>query len=415
MKKIVAFMIAIVMTLSFCACNNTADISPVSDTTSEATNSTSAQPELKKNTVEIPELPVVNANSMTYLREYQLDYFQGAEYNTFLFPKITIETETVAALNLLMLTEVTQFGDDTDYAGGIYNYVSNATEPITDLRCNVYVNYQYSVQNDVIAIVIEYYKSYFSSEMLMSVLDYYYDIKNDKILSLEQYLETQNVTVREIIATQAKAYPDLPFTSPDDVNAVICNENGICKVYGAGINGLSAYDLDLKNNTEATVISSDLARYFATTYQKARGAYCWFRMGSMPLSEKTIQRADYNYNKVNHPTIKSVVQLKEYMSTLFDQQIVDELFKKDDNFPEKYIDVEGELYCLDTARGSDNSVGDEVFEIIKKTDNEYIFRIKCETLNFDTNSPVVDGTKTVDQIITKHGDGYVFTKFELTR
>lgn len=413
-KKFVMLSLAFVLCIfALSGCDSKSCLVPPSSESSEVTESTPPAKVDGENTVTIPEMPVGNQICMTFENEYNLDYYQGVNYSTFSVPKINIDTPTTEALNKKILSDFMDVGKEGDVDNGIYTRVLensyHEAEPITDLRCHAIVDYSYSIRNNVLALCINYDKYYYMSETSLIVLDYYYDIENDKILSLDEYLAKQNITKQEIIDLHSVLFPDIQFSKLEHVQAVICYDNNVCRVYGPSIFGTGIFDMDLKN----MAISTDVvdSQYMTRTYLKARYAYSWFDLDSMPFNNVEKTYKDRHYYKVDHPMIKTKSDLREYMLTLFDTPIVDNLMN---NEYENYVDIDGELYCSNGSRGTDITKGLESYEVIKVNDEEFTFRVKVE-LNEADDLSVVTGYETNDFTLIKKGDRFVFSKYESIR
>ncbi|MCL2108050.1 MAG: hypothetical protein FWH20_01715 [Oscillospiraceae bacterium] len=158
----------------------------------------------------------------------------------------------------------------------------------------------------------------------------------------------------------------------------------------------------------------------AEAYNSAREALGWFYMSSMPAVDYdfNVESGLFTYDggesergpKVNHPTIKTLADLENYLQTLFTDEFVEELLSRD-----QYFDQGGELHTTDGARGSDITKGEETYEIIKDNELKIIYRVTVEDTDAEYPNPTVIGHTVHDMVYEKIGDKWIFTSFELVR
>ena len=146
-------------------------------------------------------------------------------------------------------------------------------------------------------------------------------------------------------------------------------------------------------------------------YQKATEAFGWFNIESLPTTGDPVEIDGYYYKKVDDDRFKTAEDLKTYLSTLFDDALVEVLLFEED-FP-MYRDYEGELYGVEAARGTDIRMGKETHEITKTSDTAYDFAITVERLGEDLET--VEDYKTY-HFTYEYTDGkWVFTHFRIIR
>ena len=157
-------------------------------------------------------------------------------------------------------------------------------------------------------------------------------------------------------------------------------------------------------------------------YISAMEAMFWFYVTDMPLGNKNgtsnpnpdmpAESIIFDENgaaRVEHPTIKTYNDLKEYLYSLFSNEIADDLLSKG-----RYFDKDGELYCISAARGTDTSKGKETYEIIRENEKKIIYRVTVEDRSPEDYVTVI-GYTTHDMIYEYIGGNWVFSKFEMVR
>jgi len=149
-----------------------------------------------------------------------------------------------------------------------------------------------------------------------------------------------------------------------------------------------------------------------SAYQKAVEAYGWFELATMETSSDTKEYNGSTYKKVNHATIKTLDDLRNYLLTLFSDEIVDEIFENLDE-SKQYVDIDGALYTLESSRGEDITKGDETYEITRVNDQKLSFKAIVDIIDPDTQE--VTGSETHEFFYELKDGKWVFTNFELVR
>lgn len=141
-------------------------------------------------------------------------------------------------------------------------------------------------------------------------------------------------------------------------------------------------------------------------YALATEASYWFRMTSLPCIEPTVQQSGKTYYKVER--FKSTGELKEYIATLFSDELVSEFMSS-----ENYADIDGGLYTLDGGRGSDLTKGAETYAVVPKDDKLIILEVTVELLG--DNLEDVVGSETHDFNYELKNGSWVFSSFPEVR
>ena len=142
-------------------------------------------------------------------------------------------------------------------------------------------------------------------------------------------------------------------------------------------------------------------------YQKAFEFYITLDADSLPLDPDAERVEDY-YWKVKHDTIKTYDDLRNYLYDIFSKELADQIMT---SLGERYKDINGELYVMAGARGTDIFKGAETYEIIKQNSKKYTYRVTVEVFGDDLET-VVDH-EVHDMTYEYIGEKWVWTKFNL--
>ena len=160
---------------------------------------------------------------------------------------------------------------------------------------------------------------------------------------------------------------------------------------------------------------------------EARELWNYFDLCTMPAdAEQSAERNGYTYHRVDCLGLSDMAELRELLLTRFDETIVDELLAPNDGTP-LYCDIDGALYCIDAARGSDMTRGRATYEV--KFDDEgkdtaaLSGRVIVTVEEYTEDDPIlneltgryeqtVGGYVTVEFPFVQTENGAVFTQFE---
>lgn len=160
----------------------------------------------------------------------------------------------------------------------------------------------------------------------------------------------------------------------------------------------SPYDPDYVYPTDAQVQEA---------YDAAVEAMIWFDLSSMDVLADSTPEPD-GARMVDHPTIKTLADLKAHLHGLFSEEIVATMLPDDGT---KYRDVNGRLYVREGARGGDITRGDATYQIIRSDPKKILYRATVEELSDDLETVV--GHADVDVTYEYTEAGWRFTQFEL--
>ena len=140
-------------------------------------------------------------------------------------------------------------------------------------------------------------------------------------------------------------------------------------------------------------------------YQLATEPASWFRISTLPTDPADTKEhlGDFSYAKVISFTSRN--QLREHLLTLFDQELSDILLDGSD-----YIDIDGALYTLDAARGTDPAKGEESYAVVRERDDKIVLEVTVELLGGENFTEVVGG-EVYDFPFEWVENRWVFTSF----
>lgn len=148
-------------------------------------------------------------------------------------------------------------------------------------------------------------------------------------------------------------------------------------------------------------------------YRRANEAYGWFMKATLPAHQDDVREGEDGavFHKVADERFPTLNDLRNYLKTLFSDEIVDTLLPADG---QQYVDLDGALYVQEGGRGSDISKGALTLAVEWPQDgNESWCTVVgiVEILNIDDLQTVV-GEETYRFPYQKVGDKWVFTQFE---
>lgn len=147
-----------------------------------------------------------------------------------------------------------------------------------------------------------------------------------------------------------------------------------------------------------------------TAYTKAVEAYSWFDLASMACDSNTSKVQNGNtYYKVTNPDIQTMSDLKAHLETLFSDTIVVSLLDR-----AVYTEIDGQLYAIDAARGSDITKGEERASITKESDQKFSYNVVVDLVDPEQGETVV-GTENYSFPYELINNKWVFTDFSLVR
>lgn len=149
-------------------------------------------------------------------------------------------------------------------------------------------------------------------------------------------------------------------------------------------------------------------------YAKAQEAAGWFRVSTAPLDYEDMTEVNgMPYHRIRG--FETYDDFTAHLGSLFGDALLDGWLDADAEMP-MYVNVDGKVYGLDMARGTDIGKGEEAYEVIRRSGTEYILRVTVELLdygipdNMEATGEVV-GYETHDFPYEYVDGDWVFTDF----
>lgn len=121
------------------------------------------------------------------------------------------------------------------------------------------------------------------------------------------------------------------------------------------------------------------------------------------ISSEGEEQSSYFF-KVNDPRFHTVQELRDYVSGYFSEELADYMFA---NAPQKYRDIDGELYTILGDGGVDETLGKLTITDFVRQDNVITYHTKQEKFNENYEMSYIDGG---DFIIELRDDGSFIVK-----
>ena len=137
------------------------------------------------------------------------------------------------------------------------------------------------------------------------------------------------------------------------------------------------------NDRGWTLLGLSGAALVLASYQRAAAVYGWFALGTAPVSEQSEKTGYGDYYRLDYPGVTSRAELETFLNTLFAPDITARLLKEG---KEQFIDLDGALYCLDAARGSDITLGEETDSVTPVSDTAGTLDAVVEVLGEDLST-----------------------------
>ena len=170
---------------------------------------------------------------------------------------------------------------------------------------------------------------------------------------------------------------------------------------------------------EATVINYILDESSVhNAFKKALEVYGWFDLCSIDIdSSKAVTVNDTEYYKTVNSEVSSYNELRTLVYSLFSVETGDMLLKEGAN-DAPYIDINGDLYGKDFARGTDITKGEYTAEVEYLSNTSVLYKVRVEIIDFDEHAGIDNYRKVVGyEDYTYHyeyiNNKWVFTDFSL--
>lgn len=154
---------------------------------------------------------------------------------------------------------------------------------------------------------------------------------------------------------------------------------------------------NMSEPTEAKVMAA---------YKQATEIYKWFSVQTLATDINDVKQVeDTVYYRVVEADVNTYEGLKARLMAVLDEKLWQELLDKN-----LYKDVDGALYGIDAARGSDITKGSESYKIKRTSDSEVILTVTVDLLSNDGSLKKIGTKDYVFKYERVKGD-WVFTKF----
>ena len=193
MKRFIALVIGVAIVLTLSSCNgkeNNDDTSSVADIKANDSQITSSQ------TIEVVDALNYKKDIIVTPENKEFGWDPNGLTHVIKLPKITSNTNNAQAFNKKLF----------DVFSKPYEILKNNQEKEQVYECN----YEYKIYNGIIGIVIEAYVGAQAAGATSWHFPYYYDTKNDKELTYDEYLKALNLSkdVLEKKVVNTKTYKD---------------------------------------------------------------------------------------------------------------------------------------------------------------------------------------------------------------
>lgn len=294
---------------------------------------------------------------------------------------------------------------------------------------------------------IDFYLSNFEDDSLPYTVSRLYSILNDQLVEVEVYdttgaFEAANGTAYEAYASEAGVtsvsedkkevnvviesgeyferldyipesylYQTEPLKFMPEPTINIDNETG--KLSATVVTyTLNPDDMTMRRAYEP--VSTDNVYFGYMTHAIAGNIYQYFIATSLNVTdyenyiEISVEGEEQSryFFKVDDPRFHTVQELRDYVSGYFSEELVDYMFV---NAPQKYRDIDGELYTILGDGGVNETLGKLTITDFVRQDNVITYHTKQEKYNENHEMSYIDGG---DFIIELKDDGsFIVTKY----
>lgn len=141
--------------------------------------------------------------------------------------------------------------------------------------------------------------------------------------------------------------------------------------------------------------------------KEANEAYSWFKVCTLSCSYDDQKEKDgMMYQRVTDERFKTYNDFYSYISSIFSQDITDKLFSE-----KQYADIDGALYELDGARGTNILIADVKYEAVSLTSDRCEYKAVVSFVK-EPETTEIDYTKEYKFVRERKGISWLFTTFE---
>lgn len=234
---------------------------------------------------------------------------------------------------------------------------------------------------------IDFYLNNFEDESLPYTVSRLYSILDNRLVEVEVYDDTEGKLERMDYIPESYLYRTeaLKFMPAPEITV---NESGALDVR-VKTYALNPHDMTMTMGYEK--IGEDNMLYYGYMAHAAAGEiYKYFKTTSLNVSdyENYVEVPGENgedsryFFKVDDPRFSDVDGLREYVSGMFSEKLVDSMFM---NAPQMYRDIDGELYTILGDGGFDFTLGKLTITGWEVNGNEITYHTKQEKFSEEGN------------------------------
>lgn len=159
-------------------------------------------------------------------------------------------------------------------------------------------------------------------------------------------------------------------------------------------------------------VAPDSVYYGYAAHAVAGEIYRYFIAASLNVTDYEnfvkVEEDGHSYNlfKVDDPRFSTVNELRDYVSQYFSEDMVEEMFR---GAPQKYRDIDGQLYTVLGDGGADETLGQLTISDFSVQDNIYTYRTKQEKFNENREMSYINGGDFVIEV--KSSGSFVVRKY----
>ena len=183
---------------------------------------------------------------------------------------------------------------------------------------------------------------------------------------------------------------------------------------------------DLQDDEIRLITNADISdEEVHLLYQRAVETLSWFDLTTMPGEslgwDGAIEMYGIRYDvRVIHDRISNLAELREYLSEIFTEDLVDTLFANfvHEGSIRRFIDIDGVLHTFGADRVTNILAGEIRYDVIRQSPGEIIFQVSVDIHDWDTpwyerNPDNAVDTEISDFVLVNVDGAWLFTDFWL--
>lgn len=295
------------------------------------------------------------------------------------------------------------------------NYILNIpfSQDSASSVCKIIKN---TVDSEVMPDILEFtfYLNNFEDESLAYSVKKYYTVKDGELLEIKLVDETSDEPSEmeycseiSMLHTESSVFMPLPQVDIDESGNVYAD------IYTYTF---SYEDLTMTKRLQSSDYSESplyygymtnaaanyIAKYFTTTSLNVSDYDNYVEMPSV-----NSDNSDYFF-KVDDPRFSTVEELKNFTRKFFSEKLVNDLFI---NAPQKYRDIDGELYTIVGDGGMDFTLGDLTITSWEESGNTVTYHTKQE--KFDDEGKFKEFIDGGDFTVERTDSGFTVTQYRI--